>query len=110
MDLLLEINRSAADTLRPHLNEISLAFVATFLVIFGDHVNGTLKRAVSSWIFIARVAAFVLMCTFGYGLLTLWGQPLVLWCLTHLDSTWRPIVVLFSFGLLGVLAERKRYM
>lgn len=110
MELLLEINRSAVAMMRPHLNDISLAFVATFLVIFGDHVNGTLKRAVARWIFIARVGAFVLMCTFGYGLLTLWGQPLVYWILTHTDSTFRPLLVLLSFGLLGVWAERKRYM
>lgn len=110
MELILQANASLAAYISPHLNDISLAFVATLLVIFGDHVNGTLKRAVSNWIFIARVAAFVLLCTFGYGLLTLWGQPLVYWLITQLDFAARPIVILLSFAALGVYAERKRYM
>lgn len=110
MDLVLDINRSLLTYMNPHLSDISLAFVATFLVIFGDQVNGTLKRIVASWIFIARVAAFVLMCTFGYGLLTLWGQPLVYWLLTHIDAVFRPLTIIVAFCALGVWAERKRYM
>lgn len=110
MNFLLDLNSSAAAELRPYLQDIALALVATLLVIFGDHVNGILKRAVASWIFIARIGVFVLMCTFGYGLLTLWGQPLVYWLLTHLDPIFRPLVILFSFCFLGFLAERKRYL
>lgn len=110
MNLLLSFNLDVARQLSPHLHDIALALVATMLVIFGDHVNRTLKRAVANWMFIARILAFVLMCTFGYGLLTLWGQPLVYWLLTQLDPVLRPVVVLVSFCLLGVLAERKRYL
>lgn len=110
MDLILSFNMDMAHKLRPYLQDISLALVATMLVIFGDHVNRILKRAVANWVFIARIGAFVLMCTFGYGVLTLWGQPLVYWLLTHLEPSLRPIVILFCFCLLGVLAERKRYL
>lgn len=110
MDLLLSFNLDIARKLSTHLHDISLALVATMLVIFGDHVNRTLKRTVSNWIFLARITAFVLMCTFGYGLLTLWGQPLVYWLLTHLAPMFRPSVILVCFVFLGVLAERKRYL
>ncbi|TDO95932.1 DUF3392 domain-containing protein [Marinomonas balearica] len=110
MDMLFELNTSAARFMQPHLNDIALAFVATCLVIYGDRINRTVKRAVSSWVFLARISAFILMCTFGYGLLTLWVQPLVLWGLTHINVTYRPLTIVISFVILGVLAERKRYL
>lgn len=106
--LILDLNARMAHLIQPHLKEIALAIVATCLVIYGDKVNGFLKRAVSSWVFLARVLAFVLMCTFGYGLLTLWSQPLVYWLMLQVDYVYRPALVIGIFLLLGVLAERKR--
>ncbi|MBJ7539229.1 DUF3392 domain-containing protein [Marinomonas transparens] len=108
--LILDFNLRAAQMMQPHLNDISLALVATCLVIYGGKINNFLKRLVASWIFIARVAAFILMCTFGYGLLTLWSQPLVYWGITRIDFAYRPIVVCVCFCLLGILAERKRHL
>ncbi|ADZ89866.1 DUF3392 domain-containing protein [Marinomonas mediterranea] len=110
MDVLFELNSSLARFMQPHLNNIALAFVATCLVIYGDKINRALKKAVSSWMFVARVTAFILMCTFGYGLLTIWVQPFVFWSLTHIDVTYRPLIIIASFVILGVLAERKRYL
>ncbi|MCW8355925.1 DUF3392 domain-containing protein [Marinomonas pontica] len=84
--IILDLNLRLAYFIQPHLQDISLALVATCLVVYGDKVNGFLKNLMSSWVFIARVVAFILMCTFGYGLLTLWSQPLVYWGITHIDS------------------------
>lgn len=109
MDFVLSFNRDIASLLTPHLSNIALAMTATVLVVFGDRVNKLLKRVVSQWAFVLRVAAFVLMCTFGYGLLTLWGQPVVLWVLTHLPLALRPLLITSVFVFLGLLAERKRY-
>ena len=108
--LLLDLNLRLAYFLQPYLDDISLALVATCLVIYGDKVNGFVKRQVSSWVFIARIMAFILMCTFGYGLLTLWGQPVIYWAITQVDLVYRPLAIFASFCLLGVLAERKRYL
>ena len=110
INVLYDLNASLAYNLRPYLQDISLALVATLLVIFGDHVNGMLKRAVANWFFLARIGAFVLMCTFGYGSLTLWGQPMVYWLLTHISSVYLPSFILACFCFLGFLAERKRYV
>ncbi|NVK71946.1 MAG: DUF3392 domain-containing protein [Oceanospirillaceae bacterium] len=107
---ILDVNLRLAHFIQPHLNDISLAFVATCLVVYGDKVNGILKKMVSSWFFVARVSAFILMCTFGYGLLALWSQPLVYWGITHVDLIYRPAVIIFCFCFLGVLAERKRHL
>ena len=108
--LILDLNLRLAHFLQPHLHDISLALVATCLVVYGDKINGLLKRFVSSWAFLARVSAFILMCTFGYGLLTLWSQPLVYWGITRVDLVYRPISVFACFCFLGVLAERKRHL
>ena len=110
MTLLLELNLRLAHFIQPHLQDIALALVATCLVIYGDKVNAFLKRLVSSWVFVARVMAFILMCTFGYGLLTFWTQPLVYWGITQVEFVYRPLLVVSCFCLLGVLAERKRHL
>lgn len=107
---ILDLNLRLAYFIQPHLQDISLALVATCLVVYGDKVNGILKRWVSSWVFIARVSAFILMCTFGYGLLTLWSQPLVYWGITRIDFVYRPAFIFFCFCVLGILAERKRHL
>ena len=100
---ILDLNLRLAHLIQPHLQDISLALVATCLVVYGDKVNGFLKRLVSSWVFVARVMAFILMCTFGYGLLALWSQPLVYF-------VYRPVLLLACFCFLGILAERKRHL
>lgn len=107
---IVDLNFRLAHLIQPHLQDISLALVATCLVVYGDKVNAYLKRLVSSWIFIARVSAFILMCTFGYGLLTLWSQPLVYWGITQVEFVYRPALVIGCFCVLGILAERKRHL
>ncbi len=107
---IIDFNLRLAHFIQPHLHDIALALVATCLVVYGDVVNGFLKKLVSSWTFILRVTAFIVMCTFGYGLLTLWSQPIVYWGLTRVDLVYRPILVFACFCLLGVLAERKRHL
>lgn len=106
--ILVDWNSHIAHLMQAHLHEISLAIVATCLVIYGDKVNGVLKKAISSWVFAARVIAFILMCTFGYGLLTLWSQPLVYWLISQVDFLYRPAFVVGCFCILGWIAERKR--
>lgn len=110
MDFWLKINTQLAYQTTPYLDDIALALVATVLVIYGDRLNRILKKAVSHWAFIARVAAFILMCTFGYGLLTVWAQPIVRLGILQLPIEYRPLLILFCFISLGILAERKRHL
>ncbi|WP_191601383.1 DUF3392 domain-containing protein [Marinomonas algicola] len=110
MDFLLQLNTQLAYQITPYLGDVALALVATVLVIYGDRLNRVLKRTVSHWVFIARVTVFILMCTFGYGLLTVWGQPIVRLGILQVPIEYRPTIILFCFILLGVLAERKRHL
>ncbi|WP_112136397.1 DUF3392 family protein [Marinomonas primoryensis] len=107
---ILDLNLRLAHLIQPHLHDISLALVATCLVVYGDKVNGFLKRLVSSWVFIARVMAFILMCTFGYGLLALWSQPLVYWGLHALILCIAPFCCLLFFAFWGFGGKKASFI
>jgi len=108
MDIIYDLNLQLARHMRFNLSEIALAMVATCLVIYGNNLNNYIKSVVSSWPFIAHISVFILMCTFGYGLLTIWLQPILTTGLKQVTLSYLPLTVLAVFILLGVLAERKR--
>ncbi|MCZ2722159.1 DUF3392 domain-containing protein [Marinomonas sp. 15G1-11] len=110
MEFIFRLNAQLAHQILPYLNDISLALVATVLVVYGDKLNAVLKKAVSHWIFIVRVCVFILMCTFGYGLLTVWIQPFVRSGILYLPLEYRPLFILLCFVILGIFAERKRHL
>lgn len=110
MSIIYDLNLQLAQHMNLYLNDIALAIVATCLVIYGNNLNNYIKRAVSSWMFIARILAFILMCTFGYGLLTIWLQPILVMILKYILLPYLPISVAAIFCILGVLAERKKHL
>ena len=110
MNIIYDLNLQLARHMNFHLSDIALAIVATCLVIYGNNLNNYIKRFVSSWIFIARISAFILMCTFGYGLLTVWLQPVLTIVLKQITVAYLPASVVAIFVVLGVLAERKRHV
>ena len=93
-----------------YANEISLAFVATCLVLFGDSINAFVRRRVLKFFFLVRVLIFILLCAFGYGLLTVTIQPLVFELFLKIPSDYSFLSVVASFVYLGYLAEKKRAM
>ena len=95
-----------ADIMRPHNREIALAMVATLLVIFGDLINGTLRRLVSKQPIWFRVSAFIALCAFGYGALSVWLTPMLSNFLLSQGSTAYVAIVVLSFLIVGILAER----
>lgn len=110
MNLLLELNQQLVTFMRPYLADISLAIVATCLVVYGDKLNKLIKGLIHKWHFVARVLAFILMCTFGYGLLTVWLQPFLETLLRQIADSYQPLIVISIFCFLGIMAERKRHL
>lgn len=110
MNIIYDLNLQLARHMNLHLSDIALAIVATCLVIYGNNLNNYIKRLVSSWMFIARISAFILMCTFGYGLLTVWLQPVLEMLLKYIALPYLPISVASVFCILGIFAERKRQL
>jgi hypothetical protein len=95
-----------AEIMRPHNKEIALAMVATLLVIFGDFINGTLRRLVSKQPLWLRISAFIALCAFGYGTLSIWLTPILSDFLHTQSSVSYVATVVLSFLIVGILAER----
>jgi len=93
-----------------HLFQVSSAFAATLLVIFGNDINRWAKRLTKRWAFILRILAFIVLCSAGYALFThLLTQLLYL----LLQKVGRPVLVLVIVGMflcVGILAERRSHL
>ena len=110
MDVLQSVLLQISRWTQPYYAEIALSIVATILVIYGDVLNKQLKRMVSSYHFILRTIIFVLVCAFGYGLLTVYAAPFVKQLILMVPHVYRGISIITVFLLLGYLAEHRRYI
>lgn len=93
---------------RPHLFTVSLMIVATLLVLYGNNINAAVRRQVQHYHFIIRTIVFILLCAFGYGLLTGLLSPFLAYQLGQVPNHYLgPLVIIITIAL-GLLAERKR--
>ncbi|MFY0639770.1 MAG: DUF3392 domain-containing protein [Bermanella sp.] len=106
MDWITGLLLQANGWLKPYSMQLSVAFVATLLVIYGDAINKTVRVFVKPYPFLVRISAFVVLCTLGYGALTVWGSGQLHQLMHQIPATLFAPVVLVSFIILGVLAER----
>ena len=110
MELLQNIAIFFSEWMRPHLKMISLAIVATLLTIYGGHINDLIKKALGNHHFLFRFFIFVLVCAFGYGMLTIAVSYLAAKLLTSLTNTQLSPVIIGIFFFIGLLAERKNHI
>ncbi len=108
--LLKELALMPAGWVRAHVLAIATAFTTALLVIYGDQINAAVKRRIRPYPFIVRTSAFMLLCSFGYGLLTVLITPSVAQLLRYFGDQYVALVVVASFMAIGILAERKKYM
>ncbi|UTW48001.1 DUF3392 family protein [Bacterioplanoides sp. SCSIO 12839] len=94
--------------LRPHTDDIALALVATALVIFGDHINSGLRVLVKKQAFWVRLSAFIALCSVGYGALSVWLTPLIENLLRSLPGWQFLTVIMGSFVLVALLAQKQK--
>ena len=104
------VNTYFVDLTQTYSDEISLAFVATLLVLFGDKINSFVRRRVIKWFLLIRIFIFVLLCAVGYGVITVTIHPLVHVGFLRIPRDYSFMIVVISFIILGVLAERKKIM
>ncbi|RUO34914.1 DUF3392 domain-containing protein [Aliidiomarina soli] len=97
----------ASQWVRPHLMAVSLMVVATLLVLYGNNINAAVRRQIHHYHFVLRTTLFILLCAFGYGLLTSLLTPFLARQLAQLPNYYLAPVVLIVTITLGVLAERK---
>ncbi|GGY49503.1 hypothetical protein GCM10011297_23040 [Bacterioplanes sanyensis] len=105
---MLEWLNQLSSYLRPYLDDIALAIVATLLVIFGGTINDWVRYALRRQKVWLRVAVFIALCAFGYGALSVWLTPMLEGWLRQLPGWQMLLAVISSFVIVGVLAERYR--
>lgn len=97
-----------ADFMRTHIAQIALAIIATSLVVFGDEINNLLRLLLKRQPLWLRLSAFILLCSIGYGALSVWLTPRLEFFLKGL-SDWQLLTAIgVSFFLLAIIAQRQR--
>jgi hypothetical protein len=107
MNFIASLFIDLSGLIRPYNSDISLAFVASILVIHGNDINRYIKGLVRTAHFLIRISVFIAVCTFGYGALTIFFTRIITTQLNSLSSLHLPWVILVSFFALGIYAERK---
>ena len=75
MDYALDLIATLSRWSRSHLSDISLAIMATLLVLFGPAINAWVQQRIGSLNFVFRTLLFVLICAVGYGLAMVFVTP-----------------------------------
>ena len=96
--------------LREHVQQLSMAIIATLLVLFGNDINSAIKALIRRYHFVIRTIAFILICAFGYGLLTVWLTPLLAKALAKLSIQWFIPMVVLVFLSLGIYAQKQKHI
>jgi hypothetical protein len=96
--------------LYPWIGEISMAIMATLLVIFGSRINYMIKRQIGRLHFILRTLIFILICTFGYGAALIYLTPMLSQLLASMGMIYLGPLVLGIFIALGSFAERNNHI
>ena len=108
--VLVELFTELGQFFRPYQYQASLAIIATSLVIFGNNINSSIKKLVAKQHFVVRTSIFILVCAFGYGLLTVWLTTLLALQLAKVPSIYLLPVVFIIFFILGMYAQKQRHI
>ena len=96
--------------LYPWLSEISMAIVATVLVLSLGSLNRLLKRQISSMHFIFRSLIFILLCSIGayaFARVLVYLTPLLGKFLASVGMIYLGPLIVCIFIALGLIAEKK---
>lgn len=108
--VLVELFTELGQWFRPYQYQAALAIIATLLVVFGNDINSSIKRLVAKQHFIVRTSVFIVICAFGYGLLTVWLTSLLAQQLAKVPSLYLLPVVFIIFFTLGIYAQKQRHI
>jgi hypothetical protein len=109
MDWFLSLNGDFSSWLWDYRQVLVASWIAVLLVIYGGELNAAVRRIMQPYHFLFRMGAFVLLCTFGYGALAVYGEAALNFALLHLSQKWFGGLVVAIYLTLSFLAERKRH-
>jgi predicted MFS family arabinose efflux permease len=96
--------------LRGYLVEISLAQIATVLVVYGGEMACYFRDLLKKNPFFIRVLGFILLNAFGIGVATVFGGRLLTRFYKEFSPVARMPVIFAVFLLIGIIAERKKHI
>ena len=105
-ELLIDIGQ----WFRGYQYQTAMAIVATVLVIFGNDINNAVRKLVAKQHFIIRCFTFIVVCAFGYGLLTVWLTRLLSQQLSQVPNSYVLPLTVAIFSVLGVYAQKRRHI
>jgi len=108
MDFLIDIARSIAHLVRPYLQEVSFAMVASVVFIYGEDLNALLKKQIQPYHVLVRILIFIVVCAFGYGALTVFLAMALERVLDGMDSVSLVLLLLGFILAIGLMAERRK--
>ncbi|HCR1356472.1 TPA: DUF3392 domain-containing protein [Pseudomonas aeruginosa] len=106
MDYALDLIATLSRWSRSHLSDISLAIMATLLVLFGPAINAWVQQRIGSLNFVFRTLLFVLICAVGYGLAMVFVTPWLAKGLGYFNNYTLAPVLLLVFFVIGMIANR----
>lgn len=106
MDYALDLIATLSRWSRSHLSDISLAIMATLLVLFGPAINAWVQQRIGSLNFVFRTLLFVLICAVGYGLAMVFVTPWLAKGLGYFNNYTLAPVPLLVFFVIGMIADR----
>ncbi|HGM7183565.1 TPA: DUF3392 domain-containing protein [Pseudomonas aeruginosa] len=106
MDYALDLIATLSRWSRSHLSDISLAIMATLLVLFGPAINTWVQQRIGSLNFVFRTLLFVLICAVGYGLAMVFVTPWLAKGLSYFNNYTLAPVLLLVFFVIGMIADR----
>ena len=106
MDYALDLIATLSRWSRSHLSDISLAIMATLLVLFGPAINAWVQQRIGSLNFVFRTLLFVLICAVGYGLAMVFVTPGLAKGLGYVNNYTLAPVLLLVFFVIGMIADR----
>ncbi|EPQ8787421.1 DUF3392 domain-containing protein [Pseudomonas aeruginosa] len=106
MDYALDLIATLSRWSRSHLSDISLAIMATLLVLFGPAINAWVQQRIGSLNFVFRTLLFALICAVGYGLAMVFVTPWLAKGLGYFNNYTLAPVLLLVFFVIGMIADR----
>jgi hypothetical protein len=93
-----------------YTSELSLAQIATVLVVYGGEMARYFRSLLKKNTFFIRVTGFILLNAFGIGIATVFGGRILTAFYRELSHVVRMPVIFAIFLLIGILAERKKHI
>lgn len=108
MSLLQQWNASACAWILRHLDAVSVAIVASAMVMVGAEITKAIRRRTRHWHFGARTLIFILVNGLAFGMIVAILSPQLARALRTFGVSYLLITTLAAFIAVGLLAQRHR--